>query len=129
MIIKCFEVAGLLYGTTGFGAHEEPVPAVYAVWSVEGGEPFAFFTYGDSPEGREAINLQVIFATVELFDFVSCKRNGACAGLKAFVEQGIDRDPEAVLRGVLALARGSLGTMTRREIHLGFLQGDTTGVL
>ena len=106
MIVQCFEVAGLLYGATGFGAHEEPVPAVYAVRSVEGGEPFAFFTYGDSPEGREAINLQVVFATVELFDFVSCKGNGACAGLKAFVEQSINCDPEAVLRGVFALSRG-----------------------
>ena len=57
MLVKCFEVAGLLYGATGFGAHEESVPAVYAVRCVEGGETFTLFAYGDSPEGGEAVDL------------------------------------------------------------------------
>ena len=34
MVVQRFEVAGLLDGTARFGAHEQPDPAVDAVWCV-----------------------------------------------------------------------------------------------
>jgi hypothetical protein len=55
--VERFQVGALLDGRAGLGAHEEPIKAVYAVRSMEGGKALAFVTYGYGPKGVQAVTL------------------------------------------------------------------------
>ena len=64
---------------------------------MKGRQAATFFAHWNSPEGREAVDLKVVFAPVQFNYLVGGERYGACAWLQALVEKGIDRYPEAMI--------------------------------
>jgi hypothetical protein len=78
---------------------------MYSIGRVKGSEPFTLLTYRYGPIRTEAINLEIILASMQLLDFIGGQWHSACIRLQAFVYESVCAHSEAMIWIILHLSR------------------------